>query len=251
MATNSKYVFVGKIVEIRELDSSGANTNVVVSVEKWLKGDEQDDTIQARIDAPAAILAAWKSRASRLLIFDDLPRDASNIFAGGRNAIDLSDPDLKVLTADMKVLTDSEQILHAAQEAINRHPGVYGISVFRKSLPDATAQMLGHPNQPVRLLGNYPDLVTSVPADEDLERWALSALDSKHAWERAEAASALGNFHSEVNTVRLKRLLDDPALIGNGHGNPYYYFVRANAYESLMRMGAKVPKPVLQKGPVT
>ena len=92
--------------------------------------------------------------------------------------------------------------------------------------------------------------MTTVPADSDLEQWALSALDSRQDTERAEAANALGYFPSEDNAARLKRLLDDPAISNNGPGVANIYFVRQNAYQSLRRMGVTVPKPVLQKAPV-
>jgi len=228
MAINSEFVFVGKIVAIHELVRSGANTNVDVSVEKWLKGDGQSDTTQARIDVPVKALTDWKTRGSRLLVF--------NGSENGEKAIDLSDPDLKVLNEDMNILRDPTQILRAVQAAIERHPGVYRISTFKRSVPAETARMFGQ------------DIwsMTTVPADADLERWALSALDSQQAMDRAEAADALWHFPSDANAERLKRLLDDPALSDNGPGENFY-FVRMRAYQSLLSMGVRVPEPVLKK----
>jgi hypothetical protein len=239
MAINAEYVFVGKIVAIHALVRSGANTNVDVSVEKWLKGDGQSDITQARIDVPESALADWKTRAHRLLIFNGTGGavDAD----GSESAIDLSDPDLKVLTADMRVLTDAEPILQSAQEAIKRHPGVYRISTFRRYIPTPAA----------RLLLQTDWAVTSVPADADLERWAISALDSQQAMERAEAADCLWHFPSEDAIARLKRLFDDPALSDNGPGAVNVYFVRRSAYQSLLRMGVRVPEPVTEKRSVS
>jgi hypothetical protein len=234
MAINAEYVFVGKIVAIHELVRSGANTNVDVSVEKWLKGDGQSDTTQARIDVPVTVLTDWKIRASRLLIFNGVGGGKLAGVEDLERAMDLSDPDLRVLTADMEVLRDPEQILQAAQGAIQRHPGVYRISTFTRNVPTETARMFGQTLWPV----------TTVPADADLERWALSALDSEQAGERAEAADALWRFPSEANAARLKLLLDDPAL-----SDKNIYFVRKRAYESLLDMGVRVPEPVLEKQP--
>jgi hypothetical protein len=239
MAINAEYVFVGKIVAIHPLVRTGANTNVDVSVEKWLKGDGQSDTTQARIDVPETVLADWKSRASRLLIFNGAGGDVGVGSEGPESAINLSDRDLKVLTAEMRVLSDAEQILQTTQRAIERHPGVYRISTFTRYVPTEAAQLLGQSIRPV----------TSVPADADLERWALSALDSSEAMERAEAADALWHFPSEDTVARLKRVLDDPALSNNGPGAVNIYFVRANAYRSLLRMGVRVKEPVLEKQP--
>jgi hypothetical protein len=239
MAINAQYVFVGKIAAIHELVRSGANTNVDVNVEKWLKGDGQSDRTQARIDVPVAVLTQWKTRASRLLIFNGAGSDVAAGIEGPERALDLSDPDLKVLTADMEILRDPEGILQAAQRVIERHPGVYRISTFSRSVPSETARILGQTFWPK----------TAVPADADLERWALSALDSQQAMERAEAADALWRFPSEANAARLKGLLDDPALSNNGPGHVNVYFVRRYAYQSLLRMGVRVPEPIQEKQP--
>jgi hypothetical protein len=239
MAINAKYVFVGKIVAIHELVRGGANTNVDISVEKWLKGDGSSDETQARIDVPVTVLTDWKTRASRLLIFNGVGEGEFSGYEGPETAIDLSDPNLTALTADLTVLRDSEQILQAAQGAIQRHPGVYRISTFTMNIPAETVRMLGQTSLPV----------TTVPVDADLERWALSALDSKQAVERGQAADALWHFPSEANAARLKQLLGDPALSDNGPGAVNIYFVRMNAYQSLLRMGVRVPAPVLEKQP--
>src|ERR1700678_2493490 len=228
LAINARYVFVGTIVEILDPGRNGANTNVVVNVEKILKGELSYKT-QARIDVSETILVEWKKQASRLLIFNGVAGDLER-------AIDLSDPDVKVLTADLKVLRNPDQIIKAAQKAIERHPGVYGIDTFARTVPGETA----------KLFSNFAWFVAIVPADADLEHWAISALDSKQAPERAEAVAALGGFPSEANATRLKRMLDDPG-IASGSGDTQVYFVRQRAYESLKRMGVKVPEPTLQK----
>ena len=237
MAINSASVFVVTIFDLCTPAHCTHDNNVIVSVEEHLKGDP-GDRFQFRIDAPAATLADWKDRGSRLLIFDHLGSDPS--WGNPKvKAIDLSGRDLKILTADMSVLVDPAEILRAAKEAIGRHRNVYGMVTFSRSIPDAIARQLG--------VDVWPK--TTVPADSDLERWALSCLDSKQDNERSEAADALGYFPSEANAARLRPLLDDPALSNNGYGNANFYFVRQNAYRSLMRMGGTVPKPVFQKGP--
>jgi hypothetical protein len=98
-------------------------------------------------------------------------------------------------------------------------------------------------------LGQTTQPLTVVPADADLEHWALSALDSPQAVERADAADALSHFPSEANAERLKGLLDDPALSDSGPGAVNVYIVRTKAYQSLLSMGVRVPEPVLRKEP--
>jgi len=224
MVVNAQYVMVGKIIEIHPLVSNGPDPNVVVDVEKWLKGLPAIDRVAVRIDVPVAILTDWKTRSNRLLILGD-------------QAISLSDMDAKVVTAEMKVLTDPAQILQAAQTANARHPGVYKMETFSRRVPPEAA----------KLLSKETWVTTSVPADADLERWALKALDSNLAEDRAEGAGALSRFPSDSNAARLKKLLNDPALVENGARGNSIYIVRMRAYESLKRMGVTVPEPVIRK----
>ena len=237
MAINSAAVFVITIAELCTPAHCTKDNNVIVNVEERLKGDE-GDKFQFRIDAPAATLADWKDRGSRLLVFDHLGSDPSWGDAKVKT-IDLSARDLKILTADMNVLSDPALIIETAKEAIRRHLNVYGMVTFSRSIPPVIAHELG--------VDVWPK--TTVPADSDLERWALSALASRQDIERSEAADALGYFPSDANAARLRPLLDDPALSNNRYGNANVYFVRQNAYRSLRRMGVEVPQPVLQKEP--
>jgi HEAT repeat protein len=106
---------------------------------------------------------------------------------------------------------------------------------------------------------NDMSLVTGVPINADLEHWAQSVLDANQKGisggpdyvdrdaERKEAADALGHFPSEANATRLKRLLNDQAVTVGDRAGVEIYFVRQIAYESLERMGVKVPEPVLRK----
>jgi len=230
LAINSQDIFIGRIVAIHKLSS--ANTNVLVSVERWLKGDGQSDRIDARIDAPDSMLSEWKSKQSQLVIFNRVQGDRER-------AIDLSDPDLKVLTSGMDVMRTPEGVLQTVQDALDHHPGVYGINTFRRNVPEEIGRELN------QLMLPY----TTVPADAELERWALSSLNSSKVWERVEAADALKFFPSESNAERLKVLLNDPALIAGGSSGEFRYIVRQYAYYSLLYMGYRVPEPILRKDP--
>jgi hypothetical protein len=242
LAVNSTAISVVVIADLCSSNSCG-QANVIVNVEERLKGSSGAERSAGsregfRIDAQATTLAAWKAGANRLLVFDHLRNDPLSA-TRNQEVIDLSARDLRVLTADMSVLFGPEKVLEATRRAIVRHPNVYGMLTFSKNIPAETAQELGVTGW----------TMTTVPVDSDLEQWALSALYSKKDGERAEAASALGYFPSEDNASRLERLLDDPALSNNGPGNVNIYFVRQDAYRSLIRMGVTVPEPVLEKKP--
>jgi hypothetical protein len=227
LAIDSKSILVGRIVDIGEAAPNPPGGAVIdVSVERWLKGDGAG-RIRTPIYAPPIILTQWRNRGSRLLIFPERQPDK---FLRG-NAIELSGAS-RVLTADMTVLSDPALIVQAMQKAIERYRGVNRVFTFERSLPAVS--------DPGDL-----ELVTAVPVNSDLERWAISALASKVDGERMEAAQALMYFPSDANAGRLKRLLDDPAVYASGNAQVYY--VRQAAYESLKLMGVTVPAPVISE----
>ena len=242
LAINSKSVLVGKIVQVRPVAPNSPNDNVTVRVEQWIKGSGESETIETRIVDSEIVLSLWKDRGSRLLVFTGI--DTAKVFHGNGNAIDLSGPN-RVLTADMKVLKNSEQILQAAQAAIERYRGISNVPTFQRSLPAGILNDLS--------------LVTAVPVNADLEHWAQSILDSKEKRditavgltsrdsERNEAAQALGYFPSEANAARLEHLLNDPAFSIDDRTGAKIYVLRQTAQESLERMATKVPLPAFQE----
>ena len=233
---NANYICVGRIVDDHPERQTNETPirNVDVTVETRLKG-EWSGVSQASIEASAADIRAWKARNSRLLIVE------------GGTAIDLSDPNLAVVTADMQILRDPKEVVAAAREAIRRHPGVTRIDTVSRQAPIAVARAIAKRGDgPLRVL---------VPADAALETWAIGALRSKSPVERAEAIHALRHFPSETNANRLRRLLGDPAIIvyGNhraadnlGH-ETRTYIVRQAASETLQAWGAAFATPVLEE----
>ena len=210
MVLKARTVFVGRIVEAASYQQ-GPEANVVFAVEKRLRGDVRDRTA-VKLRASDAALAAWRTEGHRLLIA--VPADgvvpADGLSEGYESAIDLSAPNLTVLRADMTLLQSADAVVDAAEEAIRTHPGVDGAKVFKRTIPIASALML----RPVDDCGldekwSLRCLVTFVPVDENLERWALAAIQSPYAWERAEAAAALQNFPSDDNIAVLKTLRKD------------------------------------------
>jgi hypothetical protein len=243
MAINSRYVFVARIMEVHK-SAAASDPNVVVNVEKSLKGG-RTGTLEIHIDTSESLLNIWKDNGTRLLLFDGDAGPSSGP-ARAKVPIDLSSSSLKVLTADMNVLTNPEEVLQAAQKAISRHSsanGIYTIETFNRSLPSETVQVLGAKIAPY----------TNVPVDAELERWAQSVLHGKTKGFRAEAVSALRYFKSKENIRLLTPLLNDPqwGYVKSAEENMgvevRVYSVRHAAYQVLKSWGVDVVEPVVQE----
>jgi hypothetical protein len=244
MAINSRYVLVAKIVEIHKLVGVASDSNVVASVEKSLKGG-QSGKVDIHIDVPESVLAEWKDRGTRLLLFNG-ETSPSTVSNKTNKPIDLSSSNLKILTAEMKVLTNPEQVIQAAQKAISRHSsanGIYTIDTFSRSLPSETAKELGAKISPY----------TNVPVDPELERWAQSVLRGNTKGFRAEAVDALRYFKSKENMRLLTPLLNDPqwGYLKSAEENMgveiRVYTVRRAAYQVLKNWGVDVVEPATQE----
>jgi hypothetical protein len=241
LAINASSILVGEIVAIHEPPAKdNPNRNIAVadvSVEEWLKGNGPKGVVEKHLDIPAQVLALWKQQRSRLVIAEGLRREAPQYES--IVVLNLSLPDTRVFTEEMKILSDPGEILHAIREAVARHQGVDHVTTFPRSIPAGAATR------------NDLSFVTAVPVDAYLEHWAQTAVDSSDDGERQEAAGALGYFPSEANAARLRALLDDRAYRMDGRGNRNY-FVREAATESLKRMeptAGPPPSPIAGENP--
>ena len=245
MVVKAKTVFVGRVVEAAPY-RQGHGANVVFEVEKRLRGSVTDRT-EVAVRASDAALARWKTEGHRLLIAvpaDGLvPADAAD--EGYQSAIDLSAPNLTVVRADMTILQNADSVVAAAEEAIRTHPGGDGIKTFMRTIPIQSAWTL-RPTDDCELDEKWSlnCLVTLVPVDENLERWALNAVQSPYVWERADGAAALRNFPSDDHIALLKTLLEDEGL--NAFPDGPIYLVRQQAYRALSLIGVRVPEPVVR-----
>jgi hypothetical protein len=209
-----------------------------------LKGGDQAGEVQEHISVPTSSLLDWKEHGNRLLIFigtDELPASAiQNV----EKVFDLSDPNVKVLAADMKVLTGADRIVRAAEKAIARRPGVARIYTVQRNVPLEAARMLDVAGVPV----------TYVPADTNLERWAEAVLRETSSGDegverRVEAVSALRYFKSDRHAQLLTQLLSDPSTAvvrpaENNMGVEVRAFrVREEAYNVLTNWGVNAAKP--------
>ena len=148
------------------------------------------------------------------------------------NAISLSDPGLKVLTADMRVLNDPEEIVRATVSAIESHPVGNVVPIATFWLTDQASRSLGHADQA------HCYCIASVPVDKGLEQSARHEIIWGSGLERENGARLLVNLKTPANIELLRSLLTNPAV-----SQFHYYFVRAAAYDSLTRIGVAVPEP--------
>jgi hypothetical protein len=240
LAINSRGVFVATVSDLCDAAHCSQGNNAVLKVERYLKGNA-GDRFQFALDAPDPLVAEWKTEGSRLLIFDGLTDDLGS-GASSMRIIDLSQPAARVLTADMHALSDGQQILAVAEQAIQRNPNVLRMVTFERPLTGDAAKAFG---------GFSP--VTRVPADAELEHWAVGVLQGKPGdASRWQAVQALGLFRSEETTRLLRSLLNDPATVvlqraeSNLGVEVQAYPVREQAYQVLRGWGVAVPQPVLR-----
>jgi hypothetical protein len=98
------------------------------------------------------------------------------------------------------------------------------------------------------------DIIMSalVPRDPEFEQSFLKLLKSERGWVRAEAATILRYYKSPEVIAALKKCLTDDFVgdLPTDWSDPPRrrpdYTVRKAAYESLLEMGVKVPRPELQ-----
>ena len=238
---NSFQVVVGTIVEVHakvETDTS-AGREVTMLVEEILKGSHYE-RVRVGLRRPAADLAGWKERSTRLLVMQGDPRTEMDV-------IDLTDKGLAVFTSDLTLLRKPEDVIRAAKETVRRMPGVKRIERYKLRVPDR-ATVAGTKWEEVYKNGSY--IRVAVPIDDRLEKLAIEYLRAKDYEQRREGAILLSYFKSDENVARAKALLDDPNW-GYSHRaednrgvEVRSYGVREMAYSALRDWGVKVEKPV-------
>ena len=247
LAVNSTSVFIAKVVDICGAAHCDGQNNAVVNIERFLKGGDQTGEAQEHIYASTSSLLDWREHGSRLLMFGGTDDQPASAIPSVEKVFDLSDPDLKMLTADMKVLTRADPIVRAVERAIAQRPGVARIYTVQRDVPSEVARLLGEAGSPV----------TYVPADRNLEHWAESVLNEPSSGEegvtrRVEAVSALRYFRSDRHVQSLTELLSDPSTTvvqpaeRNMGVEVRAFRVREEAYEVLTNWGVSIAKPVVQ-----
>ncbi len=134
-----------------------------------------------------------------------------------------------VFTADFRLLHDPNQIIQAARDAVERTPSnVLRLRTCRLMVPRDLYKGT-----------RWEDgagLMLEVPADVQLEKWAIELLHHENPSNRLQAAQSLRYFKSERNAKLVAKLLNDPVSD-----------VRYAASQSLKRWEMEAKPPALSR----
>jgi HEAT repeats len=205
LVINGDYVYVGKIIKVRDEPIPGGSKmpGFTFEVDEYLKVPMEEDLtpeIKQRgmfVSPPTAKYKDWMNRSCRLLIIsnDSNPHCPT--------VIELAPNRAAVFTAKFSLLHDPSEIIQAAKDAIERTPSnIRRLCTLCLMLPREIYK------------GTHWEggdgLMLEVPADAQLEKWAIESVDHKNPLIRRHAAQSLRYFKSERNAKLVAKLLDDP-----------------------------------------
>lgn len=205
LVINADYVYVAKIIKVRDEPIPGGSEmpGFDFDVEEYLKvpmGEELTPEIKQRgmfVAPPTTKYKDWMHRSCRLLIIynDSSPHHPT--------VIELTPDRPDVFTADFRLLHDPNQIIQAARDAVERTPSnVLRLRTCRLMIPSDLYKGT-----------RWEDgagLMLEVPADVQLEKWAIELLHHENPSNRLQAAQSLRYFKSERNAKLVAKLLNDP-----------------------------------------
>lgn len=205
LVINADYVYVGRIIKVRDEPIPGGSQmpGFAFEVDEYLKVPMEEDLtpeIKKRgmfVSPPTSKYKDWLDRSCRLLIIsNDSSPDCPTV-------IELAPTGADVFTAELRLLHDPSEIIQAAKDAIERTPSnIRRLCTLRIMLPRERCKG-------TRWEGG-DGLMVEVPADAQLEKWAIGSLDHQNPWNRRWAAQALRYFKSAQNAEYVAKLLKDP-----------------------------------------
>jgi hypothetical protein len=237
LVLNEETVAVGRIMGARPANNDA--TNVTIAIDRVLKGPPQK-TLERR----------QEREAGNRLSTEELSRMAvrkARVLIVGNGFTPLDDKGLAIPAANGNLLGGATQVVAYIQQVLRTHPPGR-IDSFDIRLPKQFANTTfprffddGKPGPPGLL---------RVPADLQLETWALEAIRTNN--ELFQAFHALQYFKSASNIEFVKRLFNDPAFdlsqAGNNNGvEVRTYRTRELAYSLLQYWGVTVDRPVLRE----
>jgi Leucine-rich repeat (LRR) protein len=227
-------VAVGTLVEYKLGDDVNTIVEATVAISEKIKG-ELPSRVTVPVNRTFRSFLGWSEGKAKVLVTRT---------GGELRLMSLSVPTLLAVRADFRLVRGAENIIAAAREIVKSAPGVTSVETMQVSVPPDVVKAF-----PQTGMGMYID----VPIDSRLERWAQAAIESNSGSNKAQAATALGFFKSERNTLLLKGLLNDPTVahydLPNGHlgkGRRTYH-VRRAAFDALTKLGVKVDEPTLEE----
>jgi hypothetical protein len=248
MVDNADLVVIGKLVRFRAAGQGleRGEHEITIAVEETLKQplfeEPQEKELVVNVRDPVAVVARWKDRSHRLLVATKQdPPDETTV-------IDLARDESEVLTADLKLLRNPEDVIRAAKDALRRMPAnMKRIHTFELFVPP---EIIAGTKLQKRVV-EFLELV--VPVDERLEKRALNDIASKDYVLREQGVRALRYFKSDENIARVRKLLGDPGWgylehPQDNHGiEVRLYGVREEAYRTLKTWGVEVKQPKVEE----
>jgi len=244
-AVNSKEIFTGSLIDFGARNDQTGRSDLSIEVTESIKG-ELRGRVHLHVFSPEQDLLRWKRLGSPLLVA--MPGDARQ----EPTIIDLSDDNLAVFTADLKLLRTSEDVLRVMRERVRKSSGVKNIDEYTRHVP--VSQIEGKlPAQRTSgsfsRIGQLETIALRVPVDERLEKYGQKLVTSKSLGERIQGIDIIRRFNTPGNIDRLKQMLSDPAWTWtfNSTTNKTIAYsinsVRLSAFEALQSMGVSCPRP--------
>jgi hypothetical protein len=242
-AANAKTIVTGYLQTVGQEATPGA-FQVEIAVKETLKGVNTPTlTSVIRVQANTDQLKQWQT--SRDVLLFAIPADPSS----RTTIIDLSDKDLAVISADLKLLTKPAEVIEAVKEAVRASEGMSTVGSMWKKISASVVE--GSPLQKRAYV--FPDktFLVTVPIDHRVEKEGVQQLKSPKT--RLSAIGILSHFNSRANISRLEPLLKSNDWIWSFsyEGSKEYVFqenpVRTAAFQALRSFGLTEPEPLAIK----
>jgi hypothetical protein len=276
MTVDCEMTVKGKVTAVTKTPGGGYSVyeDVTVTVQEVLKSEHKGTTITFRwltySRKEYASAADWQKSGHEMLFFlvkGDPEKDKGKFkdcwtLRKNRTAvINLDNPGKSAITADFKVLKKSKEVLKAVRARVSlikqstakrkkwkvgREPNVSGSQqgFIRLKVPGFS--------QAWESINTGSVCYLIVPPDSQYKVLAMQLCKSESISERISGAQMLCNYHDREVIELLKAYLNDPGISKWANGNKVVkivYPVRKVAYESLLILGEKVEKPVLEEEP--
>lgn len=205
-----------------EFASDGLDANphpAKVKVREMIKG-ARVDTLSINIHTSTRNLEHWRATGALLLVAvpegaSGTPHPGSGVYFSTlvSTVINLSDPALAVITKDLHLLRDPDQVIAAVQKQVpvakpSKPPGYYARRVSVTTIKGTSLEDYPPSWRPYE--PGLEWLAVFVPIDAALERYGLDQLNAPDSASRVDGIRALANFKSPGNIRRLKQMLRDP-----------------------------------------
>jgi hypothetical protein len=276
MTVDCELVVKGKVAGVVKSPGEGDQVyeDVTVSISEVLKSDYKGTTVAFRWmtykGKKHKTASNWQKSKHEMLFFlikgdpkkeKGSYKDRWTLRTSRTAVIDLDNPGKSAITADFKKLEESKDVLKAVRarvalikqsdpklkkHEVGREPSVFG--------PQKGFVRLDVPAFSQAWEAVYADSACYliVPPDYQYKVLAMQLCKSKDIDDRVSGTQMLCNYPDKEVIELLKAYLNDTTMTKYGDGEKVVkivYCVRKAAYESLLTLGEKVQKPVLEKKP--